>query len=184
MKAYVVVEGHTDIKLITGLLPEEIQQHTAVVVAGKRSSLVSVARTLLVTRRKPLAIFADADTVDESSVLSLRRQREELLQAVSGGVPFKVLLVVPEVEALLFAVPEAIERIAGQQLSADNLALAKYNPCQVLVQLGKNKQVFIEQFADTLTDEELNRIRETSPLKELIEFLSENVVSIRQPQSA
>jgi hypothetical protein len=184
MKAYVVVEGLTDVKLITSLLPQEIQQQTTLVPAGGRTNLTSVARTLLVTKRKPLAVLVDADTVDETSVLELRRETEELLRAVSGGVPFKVFMMVPEIEALLFRVPAAVERITGLQLSADNMALSRYNPHQVILQLGQNKSVIIEQIVNGLTAEELNRIRETSPIKELIEFLSEKVVPKQQPQTA
>ena len=184
MKAYVVVEGLSDAKLITSLIPQQIQQQTTVVPAGGRNNLTSAARTLLVTRRKPLAVLVDADTVDESSVLDLRRETEEWIRAVSGGVPFKVFMMVPEIEALLFRVPVAIERITGQPLSADNMALSRYKPHQVIQQLGPDKSVIIEQVVNGLTDEEVNVIRETSPIKELIEFLSEKVVPKQQPQSA
>jgi hypothetical protein len=50
MNAYVVVEGLTDAKLVSSLLPPEIQQQTAVVSAGGRANLTAAARTLLVTR--------------------------------------------------------------------------------------------------------------------------------------
>src|SRR5436309_859747 len=111
MRAYVVVEGTTDVNLITRLLPPEVLQQTAVVAGGGRSNLTSVARTLLVTRRKPLVVLVDADTVDESSVLQRRREIEELIRQISAGVPFKVFIMVPEIEALLFRVPAALERI-------------------------------------------------------------------------
>lgn len=184
MKAYVVVEGLTDIKLITSLLPQEIQQHTTVVPAGGRTNLASVARTLLVTRRKPLAVLVDADTVDETLVLELRRDTEALLRAVSGGVPFKVFMMVPDIEALLFRVPAAVERITGQRVSADNMALFRNQLSQVILQLGQGKGVIIEQIVNGLTAEDLDLIRETSPIKELIEFLSEKVIPKQQPQTA
>jgi hypothetical protein len=184
MKAYVVVEGLTDAKLLSNLLPPAILQHSAIVEAGGRANLTSAARTLLVTRRKPLAVLVDADTVDESSVLDLRRETEEWIRGVSGGVPFKVFMMVPEIEALLFRAPAAVERITGQQLSADNMTLAKYKPHQVILQLGQNKTEIIEQIINGLTAEELHAIRETSPIKELIVFLSEKVATKQQPQTA
>lgn len=180
MNAYIVVEGLTDLNIVLSLLPQEIQQQTVVVPAGGRANLTSVARTLLVTKRKPLAVLADADTVDESSVLALRRETEELLRAVSGGVPFKVFMMVPEIEALLFRVSTAVQRITGQPLSADNMALSRYKPQQVILQLGQNKSAIIEQIVNGLTEEELNVIRETSPIRELIAFLSEKVIQ-KQP---
>ncbi len=184
MKAYVVVEGPTDVSLITRLLPHEVQQQTAVVPAGGRANLTSAARTLLVTRRKPLAVLADADTVDESAVLDLRRETEQWIRAVSGGVPFKVFMMVPEIEALLFRVPAAVERITGQQLSADSIAQSRYRPGRAILQLGQDKSGIIEQVVNGLTEEEVNVIRAASPIKELINFLSEQVVPQQIPQTA
>ncbi len=184
MKCYVVVEGPTDAGLITRLLPVEIQQQAAVVLAGGRANLASVARTLLVTRRKPLAVLVDADTVDQSTAIQARRDIEGLVRAASGGIPFKVIMLVPEMEGLLFRAPEALERITGQPLSADTLALARYNPLQAIMQLGPGKSAILEQVVKGLTDEDVDAIRDAAPIKELIEFLTETVAPKHQPQTA
>ena len=104
MNAFLVVKDIADVKLVTSLLPPEIQRQITVVAAGDRSNLTSVARTLLVTKRKPLAVLVNAGPVDGNSALGLRRETEELLRAVSGGVPFKVFMMMPEIEAMLFTV--------------------------------------------------------------------------------
>jgi len=181
MKAYVVMEGLTNVQLITNLVPQDIRPQITVVPVGERANLSSVARTLLVIRRKPVAALVNANTVDEKSVLEKRQETEGLLRAMSGGVPFKVFMMVPEIETLLFNAPEAIERITGQQLSADNLALSRHNPRQVILQLGQNKSDIIEQIVSGLTTEDLSLIRESSPMRELIEFLSEKLAP--QPQT-
>ena len=182
MKAYVVVEGPADVKLITCLLPQEIQRQVAVVSASGRSNLTSVARTILVTRRKPLVILRDADNIDQSSTEHLRSETEEFVRAVSVGIPFKVFLIVPEIEALLFTVPAALERLTGQQLSPGDLALAKFRPKQVIMKLGLSNTSGIEQIVKGLTEQERNEIREVSPIKEMIDFLSE--VTLAMPQLA
>jgi hypothetical protein len=184
MKAYVVVEGPTDVNLIRRLLSQEIQHQTAIVPAGGRTNLTSAARTLLVSKRKPLAVLVDADTVDESSVLQLRREMEELIRAISAGVPFKVFVIVPEIEALLFRIPAALERITGHKVSPGDMALSMYKPHRAILQLGQDKNTVIEQVINGLTDEELDVIRETSPIKELIKFMTEQVVPKEHPQTA
>lgn len=184
MNAYIVVEGNTDATLITKLLPAEIQQQTAVVVGGGRANLTSSARTLLVTKRKPLALLIDSDTLDENSVVERRRETEGLLRAVSGGVPFKVFVIVPAIEALLFRVSAAVERITGKKFSAENLALSRFQPQQAILQLGQNKSELFEQIIDGLSSEDLDQLRGTSPIKELIEFLAEMLLPALQSQTA
>jgi hypothetical protein len=137
-----------------------------------------------VTKRKPLAVLVDTDTVDESAVMHLRQEMEDLLRAVAGGVPFKVFTMVPEIEALLFRVPAALERVTQQKLSADNMALSRYQPRQAIIQLSQNKRAILDQILNELTPEELNVLRETSPIKELIEFLTQHIVRKQQPQTA
>lgn len=189
MKAYVVVEGPSDLTLLTRLLPPEVLQHTAVIVGGGRSNVISVARTLLVTKRKPLAVLVDADTMDEAAVLQQRRDTEELLRAVAGGVPFKVFIVTPSVDGLLFRVPAVLERITGQKLSADILSLSRYAPHRAILQMAQNKDVqsknvLMELIVNGLTTEEANVLREESPLRELIRFLLDHLVLKQQSQSA
>src|SRR5688572_3356592 len=102
MKAYVVVEGMLDAVFLRAVLPKELLKVTELVAAGERSNLASVARTLLITRRKPLAIVADADAMDEGSVHEKQQSTEELVRAVAAGLPTKVILVRPALEALFF----------------------------------------------------------------------------------
>ncbi len=183
MRAYVVAEGPTDILFLKALIPAEIQSQTAFVAGNSRTNLASVARTLLVTRHKPLAVLADADSVDGSAVLERRRQMEELVREVSGGVPVRVFVISPEIETLLLHVPAALERITGHKLTTENLALARYRPGKVVQQLGQDKAVTIDQIVRSLSPEELNTLREASPIKELITFLAEHAAPKQQAQT-
>src|SRR5437588_12121575 len=105
MKTYLVVEGPADVIIGTRLLPPALQQHAVIVPVGGRGNVTSVARTLLVTRRKPLAVLVDADTLNEAAVGQLRWDIEDLLRALAAGLPCKVLVAVPEIEVILFRAP-------------------------------------------------------------------------------
>ncbi len=171
MKAYIVVEGFDDAKIIGELLPQEIRQQTTIlpISASGIANLASVARTLLVTRRKPVAVLYDADTVDEYEVYNSRSELEELLRAVSGGTPFKVFPLVPDIEAFLCSNLAILEsESAGESPINSNL------PRRIL-QSGINKSAVMAQIVHGLKSEEITTIRETSPIKELIEFLSAKI---------
>lgn len=110
---------------------------------------------------------------------------EELVRSTTAGVPFKVVLAVPEIESWLFVVPEALERVSGKKLSPDQRDLGELRPKEVLAQIFKDQGPFsVAKLADELTETELQTLRETSPRRELIEFLMEQVNKKTEPQWA
>lgn len=179
MRAYVVVESLTGEPLVARLLAQEIQQQTMVVPGRGRGSATSVARTLLVSRQKPVAVLVDADTFVDGPTTHLRQETKELVRMASAGAPSQVFVVVPKLEVLLFQVPAALERIAGHPLSPVSLAVSRYDPALVIRQLGRT----VDQVVNGLTDEEVNVIRDASPIKELIAFLAEQVTPLPQTAS-
>jgi hypothetical protein len=65
MRVYLLVEGNSDVALFKRLLPPEIEPETTVATAGERSNITSKARSLMVTKRRPLALVTDADAVEK-----------------------------------------------------------------------------------------------------------------------
>lgn len=184
MKAYVVIEGATDARLIAKLLPDDLLQETEIVAASELSSLTSKARTLLAIHRKPVVAIRDADTVNQSAADQLYDDMNSLIRAVSAGLPYRVIVMVPETEVLLFEVPDAIERATGQQLSSEDRVQARFAPAEVITRLGggQSKATVFFQVVDALTEAEVETLRQTSQIRELIEFLSEVVLA--EPQTA
>jgi len=183
MKVYVVVEGETEAYLLRAVLPNELLSHLDIVRTGGGSNLVSVARSLLVTRRRPLAVLVDTDSTDERIVREKKQSTEELLKAVSAGVPTKVILLIPEVEILLFDAPGLLANVFGHQLPNEVLILARNNPKEALSQLIKGQKELrsIHQLLDRLTDEGIEALRSTGPIRELMEFLKQ--VATSPPQT-
>ncbi|OWK45012.1 hypothetical protein [Fimbriiglobus ruber] len=182
MKTYLLVEGQADLEILRRLLPSDIEQQTTIAAAGGRSNITSMARSLLVTKRKPLALVMDADAVEDGAVRQQRQISEELLRSVSAGVPFKVILMVPEIEAWFFLVPDALERLSGENLTTDLKALAVSRPKEVLAQLFKSRGGSpITLLANGMTEDEIQSLRETPPGKELLAFLSDPVANKIQP---
>ncbi|MGH7134322.1 MAG: hypothetical protein ACREHD_01195, partial [Pirellulales bacterium] len=68
MKVYLVVEGSSDAAFLGRLLPAEIQPEITVVTAGGRSNITSKARSLMVTKRRPIALVADTEVTEKDAV--------------------------------------------------------------------------------------------------------------------
>jgi hypothetical protein len=177
MKAYVVVEGNTEVLILRAVLPPQLVNEVALVAAGGRSNLTSTARTLLVTRRKPMAVLVDTDSTDESVIRERWQSTHELLREVSGGVRFKVILLVPSVEIVFFQAPGGLKKEFGHEPSSETLLLARTNPKEALEQLlkGRKGPGTLSELLDALGDQEVEALRSTGPMRELIQFLTEVV---------
>src|SRR5262249_1760204 len=84
MIAYVLVEGPTDERIVRQLIPRDLLEGVGVHAAGSRSGIASLGRTLLVDRRKPLAVVVDADSVAPEVVEERRQNLDDLLGLVAA----------------------------------------------------------------------------------------------------
>lgn len=185
MKVYLLVEGNSDAAFLRRLLPAAIQPETTIVIVGGRSNISSKARSLLVTKRRPVALVADADVTDKDAVEQRSKTLEELVRSATVGVPYKIIFAVPEIESWFFAIPEALERLSGKVLSPEQRELAEVRPKEILTKLFKDQgSSFVEQLASKLTEPEVQTLRETQPRKDLIDFITEQVNKKTEPQPA
>src|SRR5690242_12787494 len=105
MKLWIVVEGKTDESILRALLPKDMLKIAEFVPAGGRSSIPSLARTLLVKYQQPVAVLFDTESLDGSVISELVVTMTDLLRDVAGRTPFKVVYCMPEVETIFFDVP-------------------------------------------------------------------------------
>src|SRR5438270_13493128 len=119
MKAYVVVKGETQAAILRALLPASLLEEAALVPAGERSTIVSVARTLLVTRRKPVALLRNSDSNDEGMIQERMQITKELLNMAAAGIPTRVIPLIPHMEAIFFQAPGLIEKLFGEPIPGE-----------------------------------------------------------------
>jgi len=183
-KAYVVVEGMTDVAVVRAVLPPGLLGEVTLAAAGDRSSVMSVARTILVTRRKPVAVLVDTDSVDEWIVQDRMQSTQELLRAVAGGIQTKVILLIPTIEASFFEAGDLITRLLGAPPTEELRWMARNNPKEALERLFSQSSgpKNIGQLLDRLDDAGMAALRATRPIQELITFL-EGVVKLQPKHS-
>ncbi len=173
MDAYVITESSIDSDLIQRILPDDLRRDVEFVPAGGSSAVKSMARSLLVLRRKPVAIVVDADSIDEDSIESRRESMAEVVGSVSTS-PFAVILAVPELESIFFQVPSLLRRYFSQRLSPDRIdrfiELGEVSSKRALKLLGLGVEDSLA-LLDALTPDELEALRETPPFRELSDFL-------------
>jgi hypothetical protein len=83
----------------------------------------------------------------------------------------RFFLLQPELEALIFSVPAAIERYFDVKLTAEQKVRAEYSPKTVLAGLAKKPWSVIE-LVQSLTEDELRQIRERDEISEIRTFIA------------
>jgi hypothetical protein len=174
MSAIVIVEGHTDARILQVVLPASLQKNTMILMAGDRGSLPSIARTMLVKAHKPVAVLVDTDSVDRAIIHERLQTTEELLKSVSGRIPVKVIPLIPTIEALFFEAPGLMQKLFPSTVTSELLLLAEHDPKEALSQLLgiKADLPLIGKLLDRLDDEDVEKLRATRPMAELLDFLS------------
>ena len=170
MKCHVVVEGEQDARLIEQLVrPSYGPEQVRIVVAGGASAVTSIARTILATRREPVVVMVDADAVSKRGIGERRAGIEEALGQFGAPGLFRVLLFVPEMEAVFFHDRRLVDELTGgRPLTAEERVRAEYEPRKVLSRLlreqGRDPSEWIRDAAARVN---LAAARELPEVKEL-----------------
>jgi hypothetical protein len=172
-RIYILVEGLTDADFLRQILPQEVLRNAELVTAGGKSGVSSLARSVLVRRKRPVAVVMDSDSMDPEVIEEQQQSTEDLIRAADASIPVKVISAVPEIEAWFFAAPEAIGRVLGEEVSAEWVSLGKRDPKGVLHQLASNsnKQWNTNQAIGSLDAHDIERIRAIPEVAELKTFL-------------
>jgi hypothetical protein len=173
MTAYVVTEGSFDAELLLRVLPKHLQEDVLFVDGGGLSGAKSLARSLLVRRRTPVALVMDADTVSPELIQERRQSAEELIGGVAANVPNKVVVAIPTLEVVLFQEPAVLEKLLGQPIPETIRVIARYDPREALDQLLAQSKAFPdrEKLLDALSPQDTEVLQKAAPIQELTRFL-------------
>lgn len=172
MNAYIVVEGESVADLIRRLIPADLGEGIAVVAAEGRSSAVSLSRTILGARQTPTALVLDSETTSEALAEEQRTMLDDLLRSAAGATPYRVVLALPEIEAILFSAPEVLEGITGAGLSETDRITARFRPKETLARFIRPAGLSsVAELVSRLSESDLTYLRRDRLVSELIAFV-------------
>jgi len=143
----VVVEGPTDAEIIRAILGKELARKLRFFASQGRASLATVGRNILVHEGGPILLVMDSDTLNPQHTAELQSM---IMVAMSGAITsgvqlpafptsspaeFMVFTFVPEIEAVFFEAPEAVERAVGKNVPKDKVKEGRLMPKRTLVEL-------------------------------------------------
>jgi hypothetical protein len=172
---HILVELNTPASLLAKVLQAE--QHAGLVRIRsfpEPSSMTASAKTLLIVRREPVAVVQNAESTYPRTAAWMRQDIEEVMGDIIWRAPFRILIAVPAVEALLFRRPDAIARAYGP-VSEHLLEVGLISPRDALMKLDQNistDQISLNIIKE-LDDADIAALRAESPARELLEFVEE-----------
>jgi hypothetical protein len=131
----VIVEGETDKQFVLAVFAAATVTQAEAVVAGGRSSAISLARSYLTLPSRTVALLLDADTSDAALAQEQRDILDGSLGTVAPAWQYGIFLAVPAIEATLFTTPQVAAAAFGNTLSADAMLRGKYEPKRTIAEL-------------------------------------------------
>jgi len=173
--AYVVTESEHDGNLLKKLLPESVTGNVYFVAGKGRYNAESLASTILATRRVPTVLVIDADTERESAAHETESYARHLLADAAAGVPFDVVVAVPELEVLFLRDKSLLEKVAGRGISSEEWRLSQSNPQALLDAVLSRRS---KDMVDRLSGEDIAALRTHPLIAHLSQFLSSAPTSL------
>jgi hypothetical protein len=177
-KCYVVVEGETDAAILSRVLADQLHSGEVEIKVGQgRSSAVSLARTMLVSRREALtALVLDADSTDRERVGEMEAELEGSLADVSRRERFGLFLLVPSIEACLFQDVDGLEDFFGSDFSSEEVVQSRYDPKSVIqTKLDERGEKYKGPTIQAILDRvDIQQLRNAAGIQDLLLFVAKS----------
>lgn len=144
-----------------------------VVPAGGWSVADSLARSFLANGKGDVVLVVDADSSDPDQIMARKHFLEHSLGSIASRARSLVVVVVPELEALLFHDKALLEALVKRPVTESEFIRGKYEPKKVLRELLGGVPLN-EAFRTRLPALDLEAVRQLAPLLELRDFISGN----------
>ena len=178
MTASVLTEANFDGMLLATLLADEQKRDGIEIgVVSGLSAGYSFARTMLAVKRIPVAVVIDADSPEQEVAWERQRSVEEVLGDAASGVPFRVIVAVPELAILFFERPQLLKKVYGKSVTSLVTEIGQVSPRRALQKLDPDLSYEHIRFKilKAMNEEDIKALRATTLIKELLSFLRQAV---------
>ena len=171
-KAYIVVEGPSDAKILRALLDENLLRDVKFINGEGKYGAETMARSLLLDRHIPVLLVVDADTNNPDAIHSYQQDLEFLTRNVAVSTPYKILQAVPTIESVFLWERSIFEQLIGRQFSDLEWQLGQKHPKELLNQYPGGSVKFIHHILSNLTENTRNTWCQHPLIQEITSFLN------------
>jgi hypothetical protein len=135
MDNVVITESESDAAFVRSLIGRGSDK-MRYIPAGSWSSADSLARSYLTDPKTKVAIVVDADSSDPNQVEERKRFLRRSLGQIADKTRWRVIVIAPEVERLLFDDRHILEELVQDKVSDTDFVEGQYNPKKVLQRIA------------------------------------------------
>lgn len=175
MKCYIVTESESGVTVLKTLLATGLMYNDQVVLTYGEgwSGADALARSILVVRRQPVILLVDADSNDETRIAERKRFLAWSLGQFAPPEMFRIIVAVPELEALYFENKEVLTNLVGKDVTDEQFIRGKYVPRQVLQELFGSEANYRDKLQERLSHVDLGVLQSSSIVREVETALNE-----------
>lgn len=172
MNVYAVFDSVPSARLIDRLV---VDPALIVAIADVRSSAIMGACGVITHELTPTILVLDSDSLEDRAIMAEKAEVGGILAMCQKRVPYRLILAIPQVEAILFSDREGIEKALGQKIADEDWFEARFRPRAVLRRLLGDDDYAQRAVAviDRLDEAALRRMRRHPVVREIVEFLPE-----------
>jgi hypothetical protein len=178
MNVYAIFDSVASARLVGRI----IEDPTLMLAAGDvQSSAIMMAGGALRREFTPTVLVLDSDSLEERAILAEQAEINGLMSLYGSQIPYRVVLAVPQVEAILFSDREGLEKALGRKVGDEDWFEARFRPRAVLKRLlaGSDYEQAVRTLTDALDDAALRRMARHPIIQEILGFIAE----VREPAS-
>jgi hypothetical protein len=140
-------------RLLCRILCGALRLDVRVVESSTRSGAIGTGIGLLSPSNcQPAVVVLDSDTLEEAPLAEQRSTVEHLLTTAWSGAPYRLVLAVPQVEAVLFHDRAGLERALGRRITDEDAFEGRFRPKAVFRRLAgegaEHAAPYVEEDAD------------------------------------
>ncbi|PTL79946.1 hypothetical protein [Vitiosangium sp. GDMCC 1.1324] len=167
-----IVRGKAMVLVFRKLLEPEFGRELRVLESDHAGDGVSLARSILLNRKSIVALVADAKPEE---VRETHRSIVYLLISVACADLWKITLMVPQMEVLLFLDRGVLRQVLGREPTEEELTRGRTEPRRVLEeQLGLQKWELDEELCRRLETVDVSSLAEHPAVQQVRQFFRDH----------
>lgn len=168
----VVVDNPSAGRMVERILSDRVWVESTCVRSG---AMMRAATILFREDWSPTVLLLDSDSLEERAITEQELEIGGYLARGSGGHPNRLVLAIPQVEAVLFTDRAGLENALGKKIEDDDFFEARFRPKAVFQRLlgKKNAEERALAVIDGIDETSLRRMAAHPVIQEIREFVDD-----------
>ena len=172
MNVYAIFDSAASARLVGRLIDDPSLLLGA---AEVQSSAIMMAGGALRRELTPTVLVLDSDSLEERAILAEQAEINGLMSLYGSPLPYRVVLAIPQVEAILFSDREGFEKALGRKVGDEDWFEARFRPRAVLQRLlaGSDYEEALRNLGRALDEAAVRRMGRHPIVREIRDFMAE-----------